>query len=111
MVLTVAVNASDTLLDIHRIPRQVEIEKYSGELQVNTFTPRQIKRSHSKLGDDGDNFRNARHFFDLAFIEGQIELLFQREDKLNVIQRIPCGHRICRGAGSHGGDIYSHYFR
>ena len=37
VALTVAMDASDALLQVHRIPRQVEIEKYAGVLQVDAL--------------------------------------------------------------------------
>ena len=48
MRLTIAMNAADPLLHIHRVPRQVEIEQYAGELEIDAFTPCRRANEHSR---------------------------------------------------------------
>ena len=47
-VLPVAVNAPDALFDVHRVPRQVEVEQDASELQVDAFTPSGSADQHAR---------------------------------------------------------------
>jgi hypothetical protein len=37
MPLSVAMNTTDALFDVHRVPRQIEVEQHTGVLQIDTF--------------------------------------------------------------------------
>ena len=48
VVLSVAVDAADALLHIHRVPRQVEVEQDARELQVDAFTASRRTNQHAR---------------------------------------------------------------
>ena len=46
--LPVAVNAPDTLLQVHRVPRKIMIEKHAGELQIDALAARSSAYQHAR---------------------------------------------------------------
>ena len=60
------------------------------------------------LPDDGDDLWHRGHLLNLALIQGNVKFFFQREDKLHVVQGIPCCNRVGGGFGRNSAGVHAH---